>query len=153
VTVPASGFKHSVPQWTGAAPRKDAGTLANSTAERLSGSAPSGTFRPLGKVGLGAPPSKPPYRLTDKRRAWLEQLRDHGPAKRAKNNIGYDCMQAGWTEWYAKFYDGREMPLSEARKLYESPELWDKLDAHAFRECITDEGRAIIAHSSSVTML
>ncbi len=84
------------------------------------------------------------YSLTEKRRAWLEQLRDHGPACRARNNIGYCCMQAGWTEWYAEFKDGRQMPMSEARKLYPGPEAWDMFKSGQFRECITSAGLAAL---------
>jgi hypothetical protein len=121
----------------------------SSAAERFSRTAPVGTVRPLGNVGLGA--SLPePYRLTEKRRAWLLKLRDEGPAFRPRNNIGYCCMQAGWTEWYAEFKDGREMPMSEARKLYPGPEAWDMFKSGQFRECITDKGRAILAPSPTI---
>lgn len=127
--------------------------MQHSAAERFSRPAPARTGRPLGNVGLGAPLPEPAYRLTEKRQAWLLRLRDSGPAFRAKTRTGYDCMQAGWTEWWARFKDGREMPMSEARKLYPGPEAWDMFESGQFRECITDKGREALAHSSPVTPL
>ncbi len=84
------------------------------------------------------------YRLTPKRRAWLERLRDEGHACRARTNVGYTCMQAGWTEWYAKFKDGREMPMSQARALYSGPDLWDRLETGQLAECLTEFGLAAL---------
>lgn len=35
---------------------------------------------------------------TPARQDWLETL-SHGPAKRRKSIVGFQCMRLGWTEW------------------------------------------------------
>jgi len=54
-------------------------------------------------------------RMTAARRAWLERLRDDGPAERGKSRTGFDCMQLGWTEWDYRV-DGKPITADEARE-------------------------------------
>lgn len=61
------------------------------------------------------------HTLTEKRRAWLELLRDHSPAPR-RSRVGYDCMILGWTEWVSS------APHEDQN----------------FLEQITDAGRAVL---------
>ena len=89
--------------------------------------------------------------MTEKRRAWLEHLRDHGP-DRSGSVVGYQCRKLGWTEWFVVLRDGRAMPLSEAHKLFPEPRLtWAAIDTarRNDEECITDAGRLALKNQES----
>ena len=79
-------------------------------------------------------------RMTQKRREWLERLRDHGPAQ-CGTNVGFHCRHFGWTQWiYEK--DGERKTAEEIDTEYGS-------GGTAYRdgwlmtgmEAITDAGR------------
>ena len=81
-------------------------------------------------------------KLTEKRRAYLERLLD-GPKPRdgSMGNVGFACMQAGWTEWDHRV---NGQPVEEA-------EYWQRIregkpvDRPAERpERITEAGRTAL---------
>lgn len=85
--------------------------------------------------------SKINAKMTDKRRAWLTQLRDEGPSI-SGSPVGHACRVLGWSEWYIRLKDGRKMPMSEAeRELGDRP--WEHFDRQpdGWPECITEAGR------------
>lgn len=43
-------------------------------------------------------PHRTTRRWTAHRQAWLERL-EQGPAARAANPVGFQCMELGWTDW------------------------------------------------------
>lgn len=80
--------------------------------------------------------------FTVKRRDWLLQLRDSGPAA-SHSVVGYHCRKLGWTEWFLTLKDGRAMPLSEAKKTVGTRvALWSTVEGPTSMECITEAGRA-----------
>ena len=80
-------------------------------------------------------------RLTDKRLEWLRRL-EAGPAYRSKNNVGYYCMQAGWTEWnYLDRSNGEPINAKEARDLF-GEHWWEEIIANGER--LTEAGRKIV---------
>lgn len=83
-----------------------------------------------------------PIRMTDKRRAWLVQLRDYGPAKRGRTKTGYDCMHAGWTEWDYRLLDGTPTTSEAAREQF-GHEWWNYV-LHNWEERITESGLAAL---------
>lgn len=92
-------------------------------------------------------------RMTPKRQAWFEHLKERGPAK-SGTVVGYQCRKAGWTEWFITLADGREMPLSSFYA--ENPNtphhlLWDGIVGRTERECITAQGLAALAEAEAVT--
>lgn len=80
-------------------------------------------------------------KLTPKRRAWLELLRDRGPHSRSTSNVGYYCMQAGWTEWCYRSLEGEEMTTDEARARY-GDKFWEVVSTAGER--ITAAGRKVL---------
>ncbi len=81
-----------------------------------------------------------PIRMTPIRRAWLERLRDEGPAQRASTPTGYQCMHAGWTEWDYRLPDGTPVTAEQALKMFGGGVWWDKVN-HNSLERITEAGR------------
>lgn len=85
-------------------------------------------------------------KLTAKRRAWLERLRDEGPAERDRSNVGYVCHAEGWTEW--NYWDPaykEHISGDEARKRYgdrSDDRWWDQVKIAGER--ITEAGRNIL---------
>lgn len=80
-------------------------------------------------------------KLTPKRRAWLELLRDRGPHERSKSNIGYYCMQAGWTDWNYRSPEGDQMTPYEARARY-GDKFWEVVEFAGER--LTEAGRKVL---------
>jgi hypothetical protein len=83
--------------------------------------------------------------LTPARRAWLERLRDHGPAHRGGSRVGYDCMNLGWTTWnYTDPTTGEPLTSDEARARY-GKEWWGVVGGSGLlAERITATGRAVL---------
>lgn len=80
--------------------------------------------------------------MTAARRLWLETL-THGPARRPKSRVGFDCMQLGWTEWNYLRPDG--MPISEQEARTEFGQDWfHVVKLPDFAERITEAGRAAL---------
>lgn len=84
--------------------------------------------------------------MTEKRRQWLERLRDEGPLH-SSSTVGYYCRKIGWSEWFVTLTDGREMPISELYAQHDQPHLaWERVSRNGSgRECITDDGRRALA--------
>jgi hypothetical protein len=78
--------------------------------------------------------------LSPGRRAWLEKLARDGKASRPRGNVGYDCMQLGWTEWAVMTADGAVMGWAEAGAKY--PGAWRS--SPMVGEMLTDEGRRVL---------
>ena len=91
--------------------------------------------------------------LTPARRAWLEKLANEGPSYRPPGPTGHQCMQAGWTEWYYRLKDGREMSESAFLELYPrelDTDRWKMIDTkERFRDCITPAGLAVLRSHGS----
>lgn len=84
--------------------------------------------------------------MSPKRRAWLEHLRDHGPAH-SGTRTGLACRVAGLTEWFVVTNDGEELPISAlyARFPGEEYRAWQLIKRPSSDvECITDAGRSIL---------
>jgi hypothetical protein len=82
------------------------------------------------------------YKMTYHRMRWLMKLRDEGIAVRSNNRVGFDCMQAGWTEW--NWFDektGDALTWKEAQDRYgdeDSETFWKHISASGER--LTDKG-------------
>lgn len=79
-------------------------------------------------------------RLTDKRRAWLQQLLV-GPASRPAGRVGFDCMQLKWTEWDYRTRDGVPIGFEEAKRVYGIEHVWEHISSRAER--LTAIGRRL----------
>jgi hypothetical protein len=79
-------------------------------------------------------------KLTAKRRAWLARLLA-GPANRT-SNVGYYCMQAGWTEWNYLDPEGQPISLDEATERFGFEHRWAHIRSDGER--ITAEGRRVL---------
>lgn len=86
-------------------------------------------------------------KLTPKRLEWLKHLKAEGPAKRESGiNVGYACMQAGWTQW--AYWDGKtgeKLTFEEARGQLAADK--NKAISVIVREEITPLGLAKIEES------
>lgn len=87
-------------------------------------------------------------KLTPGRRAWLERLRDHGPARRPRGNVGYSCMHAGWTEWLFTMDDGSKLTHAQAIETWphsETQHYWDHVIwTNSHEEIITEAGLGVL---------
>jgi len=79
-------------------------------------------------------------KLTAKRLAWLKRLL-LGPAHRT-SNVGYYCMQAGWSEWNWLDRHGQPISMDEAKERWGSPDLWSHITSDGER--ITQLGREVL---------
>jgi len=80
--------------------------------------------------------------MTPARKAWLEHLRDHGPAKRGKSPVGFNCMRLGWTEWNYSLPGGTPITPELAKECFGS--YWFDSVTNNFEERITPAGRAAL---------
>lgn len=82
-------------------------------------------------------------RLTPARRAWLIELRNGGPRVRAKTNVAFYCMQAGWSRWvYHDKTTRQPITKEEAKSLY--GDRWFECIRFGGREEITPAGVAVL---------
>jgi hypothetical protein len=56
------------------------------------------------------------YAITDKRLAWLAQLKRRRFGRRRHTRVGFDCMAAGWTQWVYR-PNARGIPVAVAEEL------------------------------------
>lgn len=75
---------------------------------------------------------------------WLHLLEVKPGSIRYKTNIGYRCMQNGWTEWRYVNAKGEGMTWIEARARY-GDKYWDHVTIHG--ELLTDAGRTVLAEN------
>jgi len=85
--------------------------------------------------------------MTKPRKAWLEHLLAHGPAKRRKSPVGFNCMQLGWTEWNYSLPDGTPVTKADAKERF--GEKWFDNVTTNFEERITEAGRAALQAARS----
>lgn len=87
-------------------------------------------------------------KLTKARRVWLERVRDSpSPPQRPSNRVGFDCWQAGWTEWaYFNRATGLFIGNWEA-----AVAIFPRSTSHFVRangEILTRAGRAALAEAA-----
>ena len=80
-------------------------------------------------------------RLTDKRLEWLRLLQWKEPLGRNRTNVGFYCMQAGWTEWNYRNDAGEDMTAAEAKERY-GEKYWEIVSGVGER--LTELGRAVL---------
>ena len=66
-----------------------------------------------------------------------------GPAARARNNIGFFCALAGWTEWDYR-HPGTDLPISFAAAKLEFGNTWFRDMKPPINERLTDAGRDVL---------
>ena len=85
---------------------------------------------------------------TAARLRWLQELETKGISQRGRTRVGFDCMQAGWTEWNYTDATGANMTYDEAMHRY-GGRYWDHTRINGER--LTATGRQVLATHGSAS--